>query len=178
MGLAQGSGAVGNGTSGARRCVSWPHGDPRTDLPAPPGLAEEPTSAARAGSGRFGSGQVVSGQRQQVRGQHLVAGAFSSDGGRLVGLEVEAELDSRDLEAPGEEGMFCMVLSTTMGVECEACSDGSGPSCLPLRMRGIEATPATVTGVHPETGANLQGLSLVTIEQVVDWTDSGACPVD
>ena len=72
----------------------------------------------------------------------FVSGAFSPDGGEVVGAVLAGSIDTRPLaglvgdDAPPEA--VCD-LAVTFGIACQACTDGSGDFCLSLLVTDIAA---------------------------------------
>ncbi len=72
----------------------------------------------------------------------FVSGAFAPDGSAVVGAVLAGSIDTRPLaglvgdDAPPEA--VCD-LAVTFGIECQACSDGSGDFCLSLLVTDIAA---------------------------------------
>ena len=106
-------------------------------------------------------------------------GSFSADTRSIAGGILAGEMDARCLDAlidpHGGEGAACELLAS-LGIDCQACSDGSGPTCLAVDAHGIYSESVDVITFDPEMGEEMEGLLEITEPTVADWEAVGYCP--
>lgn len=72
----------------------------------------------------------------------VLSGAISPDYTRVEGVTLSATIDTRpfvDMISPGGDESAVCTLMVTFGVDCEACSDGTGDYCLGLHVDSMVA---------------------------------------
>ncbi|MBT3218207.1 MAG: hypothetical protein HN348_03880 [Proteobacteria bacterium] len=72
-----------------------------------------------------------------------ISGAFAPDGTYIAGAVLAGAVDTRPLipliDETQDDDYLCNLVGTMAGVECEACSDGTGDFCLTLLVTNIAA---------------------------------------
>jgi len=107
-----------------------------------------------------------------------IAGTFEPDGSGIAGVTLTTEMDTRALDAlidpHAKVGAACALLAS-LGISCQACSDGSGDYCIPIEAVDGAAAMADVEGTHPETGQTYDHVVEVTPAMAQAWVDDGHC---